>query len=110
MANANHTSHPQPTVRPETDRFAPLGTESQHNTNPRYATLYLRTDAPCDELYYAADNRLSAVIDLLNTLELAEMNCLPIPNVLRISRSLLLLISDAHSLYQADHEQRERRR
>jgi len=41
------------------------------------------------------------VIDLLSTLKLPEMLTEPYLNVLRISRSLLLLVSDAQSLYQA---------
>lgn len=110
MADANHTTHPTFTERPMQDRFVPLGSDSQHDTNPRYAALYLRGDMPGEELYRAAENRLSAVIDLLATLELAELNVSPMRNVLQISRSLLLLASDAHSLYQADHEQRGQRR
>ncbi|WP_152226743.1 hypothetical protein [Pseudomonas sp. SCB32] len=86
-----------------------MGADSQANANPRYATLYLRTDAPCDELYNAAEDRLSAVIELLGTLTFVELDAYPARNVLQISRSLLLLASDAHSLYRADHEQRDRR-
>ena len=110
MANANSTSRPHFTERPEAERFVPLGADSQTNANPRYATLYLRTDAPCDELYNAAEDRLSALIELLGTLALVDLNACPVRNILQISRSLLLLASDAHSLYQANHEQRDRRR
>ncbi|WP_178119597.1 hypothetical protein [Pseudomonas sp. SCB32] len=60
-------------------------------------------------MYDAAEDRLSAVIELLAVLELAELNCSPCLNLFRISRALLLLASDAQSLYQADHEQRLRR-
>lgn len=109
MADADHTSHTATTECRDTERFIPLAAPSQHHANPRYATLYLRADAPADELYDAADNRLSAVIDLLSTLELAELNSSPFRNVLQISRSLLLLASDAQSLYQADHEQKRTR-
>ena len=91
---------------PEKDRFLPLGTDSQHHANPRNATLYLRTDAPADELYNAAEDRLSAVIDLLGILSLSTLDAQPLRNVLQINRALLLLASDAHSLYQADHERR----
>ncbi|QRY79968.1 hypothetical protein JVX91_02285 [Pseudomonas sp. PDNC002] len=100
MANA-HTTSP---ARPESDRFIPLGTDSQHHTHPRNATLYLRADAPADELYNAAEDRLSAVIDLLGILSLSTLDAQPMRNVLQISRSLLLLASDARSLYQAGHE------
>lgn len=110
MADTNGTSHPEPTARPEPDRFIPLGTDSQHSNNPRYATLYLKADAPSEELYQAAEYRLSAVIDLLGTLSLLELDRLPTRNVLQISRSLLLLAADAHSLYQAEHERRELRK
>lgn len=97
-------------AHPETDRFLPLGTDSQHHAHPRNATLYLRTDAPADELYNAAEDRLSAVIDLLGILSLSTLDAQPLRNVLQISRSLLLLASDAHSLYQADREQRDAQR
>lgn len=106
MANA-HTTSPIPA---ESHRFLPLGTDSQHHAHPRNATLYLRTDAPADELYNAAEDRLSAVIDLLGILSLSTLDAQPLRNVLQISRSLLLLASDAHSLYQADREQRDAQR
>lgn len=103
----DHTTSP---VRPDSDCFIPLGTDSQHGLTPRDATLYLRTDAPANELYNAAEDRLSAVFELLGTLSHVDLDVNPVRNVLQISRSLLLLASDAHSLYQADHEQRGRRR
>ncbi|WP_157883360.1 hypothetical protein [Pseudomonas sp. ATCC 13867] len=52
------------------------------------------------------NNRLNAVIDLPSTLRLAELNSAPFCDVLQICRSLLLLASDAQSLYQAEHERR----
>ncbi|WP_448683246.1 hypothetical protein [Pseudomonas nicosulfuronedens] len=102
MANT-HTKSP---THQESGCFVPLGTDSQHHANPRNATLYLRTDAPADELYNAAEDRLSAVIDLLGILSLSTLDAQPLRNVLQINRALLLLASDAHSLYQADHERR----
>jgi len=106
MANANDTSPATTTECRTPERFIPLAPPSQHHANPRYATLYLRADAPADDLFDAAENRLGAVIDLLSLLQLAELNGEPYRNVLHISRSLLLLVSDAQSLYQAEHERR----
>lgn len=103
MANPDYTSHPTATERPTAGGFIPLATASQHSTYPRDAALYLNPHAPADALYDAAEYRLNAVIDLLTTLELAELDNLPSRNVLQISRSLRLLASDAQSLYQADH-------
>ncbi|WP_152225888.1 hypothetical protein [Pseudomonas sp. SCB32] len=108
MATANDTSHPAITERATTHGFIPLATTSQHSYFPREAMLYLRADAPADALYDAADNRLGAVIDLLAVLEMINQDDMPIRNVFRISRALLLLVSDAQSLYQADHEQRRK--
>jgi hypothetical protein len=108
MADANHTSHPS--TRPAVHGFIPLATASQHSHFPRDATLFLNTGAPAEALYDAAEDRLGAVLDLLAVLEMVDQDNLPIRNVFQISRALLLLVSDAQSLYQADHEQRGRRR
>lgn len=107
MADANHTSHPS--TRPTVHGFIPLETASQHSHFPRDATLYLNTNAPADALYDAAEDRLSAVADLLAVLQMIDLDDLPVRNVFQISRALLLLISDAQSLYQADHEQKRGR-
>lgn len=107
MADANHTSHPS--TRPAVHGFIPLETPSQHSHFPRDATLYLNTNAPVDALYDAAEDRLKSVIDLLAVLDIINQDDMPIRNVFQISRALLLLVSDAQSLYQADHEQRRRR-
>jgi hypothetical protein len=87
-----------------------LATTSQHSYFPRDATLYLRADAPADTLHDAAEDRLSAVIDLLAVLEGVNQDDAPVRNVFQISRALLLLVSDAQSLYEAEYEQRGRRR
>lgn len=89
--------------------FVPLATTSQHSHFPLDATLYLRADAPADALFDAAEDRLGAVIDLLAVIEMVDQDGTPVRNVFQISRALLLLISDAQSLYQADHEQRQKR-
>jgi hypothetical protein len=107
MADANHTSHPS--TRPAVHGFIPLATTSQHSHFPRDATLFLNTDAPVEALYDAAEDRLSAVLDLLAVLEMIDEDNLPVRNVFQISRALLLLISDAQSLYQAEHDRRRRR-
>ncbi|MBD9516231.1 hypothetical protein [Pseudomonas sp. PDM22] len=106
MADANHTSHTAPTERRNAERFVPLDTTSQHSINPRNATLYLNADAPADALYEAAECRLRSVIELLTAMRLGDPELNP---YCAISRSLLLLASDAWSLYQADYEQRVRR-
>ncbi|MDH1009000.1 hypothetical protein N5J43_03050 [Pseudomonas nicosulfuronedens] len=105
MADANHT----PPAHPATHGFIPLATASQHCYISRDATLYLNTNAPTDALYEAAIDRLSAVIDLLSVLERIDQDDAPISNVFLISRALLLLASDAQSLYQADFEKKHRR-
>ncbi|MCP8463123.1 hypothetical protein NK553_04095 [Pseudomonas sp. ZM23] len=107
MANADHTSHPAPAERREGRRFIPLGPASQHCKLPHDATLYLNTNAPANALYDAAEYRLKSVIELLSALHLGESEHQSLSGV---SRALLLLVSDAQSLYQADHEQRGRRR
>ncbi|RUD93115.1 hypothetical protein IPC1228_31475 [Pseudomonas aeruginosa] len=84
----------------------PLETASQHSTHPRNATLYLNVDAPAEALYDAAEYRLKSVIELLSTLRLGDMEENPF---CQVSGALLLLASDAWSLYQADHEQRRGR-
>ncbi|MCP1625336.1 hypothetical protein [Pseudomonas nitroreducens] len=107
MAGANHTSHTAPTERRNAERFVPLEGASQHCINPRNATLYLNADAPADALYDAAEHRLMSLIELLTTLRQGDPEQSP---SCAVSRSLLLLASDAWSLYQADHEQRGRQR
>lgn len=107
MANANDTS--RPSARPTSHGFIPLETTSQHSHFPREATLYLNANAPADALYDAAEDRLSAVIELLAVLEAVDQDSAPVRNVFQISRALLLLASDAQSLYQADHEQKRMR-
>ncbi|MBD9577470.1 hypothetical protein IB260_19265 [Pseudomonas sp. PDM23] len=71
--------------------------------------LFLNTHAPAEALYDAAEDRLGAVIDLLAVLARVDQDNAPIRNVFQISRALLLLVSDAQSLYQADHEQKRKR-
>jgi hypothetical protein len=106
MADANHTSHTAPTERRNAERFFPLDGASQHSINPRNATLYLNADAPTDALYDAAEYRLMSLIEMLTTLRQGDPELNP---CCALSRSLLLLASDAWSLYLADHEQRGRR-
>ncbi|WP_440467004.1 hypothetical protein ACKI1H_27975 [Pseudomonas sp. YH-1] len=106
MADAHHTSHDAIPEHPVSARFFPLDTGSQHSTYPRNATLYLKADAPAETLYEAADYRLRSVIDLLSALRLGDPELNP---YCAVSSSLLLLVSDAWSLYQADHEQKRGR-
>jgi len=106
MADTHHTSHTAIPERSVSSRFIPLETASQHSAYPRDAALYLRTDAPADALYDAAEYRLKSVIELLSALHLSDAEEHPFASV---SRSLLLLASDAWSLYQADHEQKRGR-
>lgn len=108
MAHIDHTSPSSPAERREGGTFIPLGPASQHSKLPRDATLYLNPNAPANALYDAAEYRLKSLIDLLTTLELAELTALPNHNLLQLSRSLLLLASDAQSLYQANQQQRAR--
>ncbi|WP_447754016.1 hypothetical protein [Pseudomonas nicosulfuronedens] len=85
--------------------------EPTHNTTPIPATPRSTcAPTPADELYNAAEDRLSAVIDLLGILSLSTLDAQPLRNVLQLNRALLLLASDAHSLYQADREQRDAQR
>lgn len=107
MADTNYTSPPTTTERPAPGGFIPLEPASQHSTYPHDTTLYLKTNAPADALYDAADYRLKSVIELLRALHQGDPEQNPFCS---LSRSLLLLISDAQSLYQADHQQRHRRR
>jgi hypothetical protein len=58
-------------------------------------------------LYEAAEYRLRSIIELLTAMRLGDPELNP---YCAISRSLLLLASDAWSLYQADYEQRGRQR
>ncbi|WP_152223096.1 hypothetical protein [Pseudomonas sp. SCB32] len=95
MANANDTSRPAITERTTSHGFIPLATTSQHSYFPRDATLFLKTDAPADALFDAAEDRLGAVIELLVVLERINQDDMPIRNVFQISRALLLLVSDA---------------
>lgn len=70
---------------------------SQHTPRTTGAALYLRTDIPTDELFDAAEYRLGALIDLLAALQLQAEDS----NLHQAARALLLLASDARSLYQA---------
>ncbi|QEY72131.1 hypothetical protein [Pseudomonas denitrificans (nom. rej.)] len=107
MANADDTTPPTP--RPAGPRFIPLATTSQHSYFAPDAALFLRADAPDEALYDAAEDRMSAALDMLAVLERVDQDDAAIPNVFLICRALLLLISDAQSLYQAEHDRRRRR-
>ncbi|MFZ5959318.1 Bro-N domain-containing protein [Pseudomonas knackmussii] len=107
LKEARQHSQPSPPAQaPVSHGFIPLEITSQHSTRPHEATLYLHKSAAPDALYDAAEYRLKSVIEMLSALHVGDPEDNPFCS---ISRSLLLLISDAQSLYQADHERKRGR-
>ncbi|NPY12493.1 hypothetical protein DZ974_033165 [Pseudomonas aeruginosa] len=80
---------------------------SQCNQHPGCATLYLDCSAASEDLFDTARRRLESaigtlsVLDLLDETEDRRKHC-------RITGSLLSLLSDALSLFEAEYARRQR--
>ena len=93
MAKADDTSNPAITAQsPST--FIPLRRTSQCNQHPGCATLYRR--------------RLESAIGTLSVLDLLDETEEPGESICRITGSLLSLLSDALSLFEAEYARRHR--
>ncbi|ALS10404.1 hypothetical protein AOU28_01805 [Pseudomonas aeruginosa] len=99
MAKADDTSNPAITAQsPST--FIPLRRTSQCNQHPGCATLYLDSSAASEDLFEA--------IGTLSVLDLLDETEEPGESICRITGSLLSLLSDALSLFEAEYARRHR--
>lgn len=107
MAKADDTSNPAITAEsPST--FIPLRRTSQCNQHPGCATLYLDSSAASEDLFDTARRRLESAIGTLSVLDLLDETEEPGESICRITGSLLSLLSDALSLFEAEYARRQR--
>ncbi|HBN8254331.1 hypothetical protein ACV34L_31525 [Pseudomonas aeruginosa] len=116
MAKADDTSNPAITAQsPST--FIPLRRTSQCNQHPGCATLYLDSSAASEyldssaaseDLFDTARRRLESAIGTLSVLDLLDETEEPGESICRITGSLLSLLSDALSLFEAEYARRHR--
>ncbi|WP_048766274.1 hypothetical protein, partial [Pseudomonas aeruginosa] len=105
MAKADDTSNPAITAQsPST--FIPLRRTSQCNQHPGCATLYLDCSAASEDLFDTARRRLESAIGTLSVLDLLDETEEPGESICRITGSLLSLLSDALSLFEAEYARR----
>ncbi|MEM8310115.1 hypothetical protein Q4R92_21170 [Morganella morganii] len=106
MAKADDTSNPAITAEsPST--FIPLRRTSQCNQHPGCATLYLDSSAASEDLFDTARRRLESAIGTLSVLDLLD-ETEDRRKHRRITGSLLSLLSDALSLFEAEYARRQR--
>ena len=106
MAKADDTSNPAITAQsPST--FIPLRRTSQCNQHPGCATLYLDSSAASEDLFDTARSRLESAIGTLSVLDLLD-ETEDRRKHRRITGSLLSLLSDALSLFEAEYARRHR--
>ncbi|WP_426344918.1 hypothetical protein O0051_18710 [Pseudomonas aeruginosa] len=106
MAKADDTSNPAITAQsPST--FIPLRRTSQCNQHPGCATLYLDCSAASEDLFDTARRRLESAIGTLSLLDLLD-ETEDRRKHRRITGSLLSLLSDALSLFEAEYARRHR--
>ncbi|HBP2523680.1 hypothetical protein [Pseudomonas aeruginosa] len=106
MAKADDTSNPAITAEsPST--FIPLRRTSQCNQHPGCATLYLDSSAASEDLFDTARRRLESAIGTLSVLDLLD-ETEDRRKHRRITGSLLSLLSDALSLFEAEYARRHR--
>lgn len=106
MAKADDTSNPAITAQsPST--FIPLRRTSQCNQHPGCATLYLDSSAASEDLFDTARRRLESAIGTLSLLDLLD-ETEDRRKHRRITGSLLSLLSDALSLFEAEYARRQR--
>ncbi|HBP0881548.1 hypothetical protein LZN03_19465 [Pseudomonas aeruginosa] len=106
MAKADDTSNPAITAQsPST--FIPLRRTSQCNQHPGCATLYLDSSAASEDLFDTARRRLESAIGTLSVLDLLD-ETEDRRKHRRITGSLLSLLSDALSLFEAEYARRHR--
>ena len=106
MAKADDTSNPAITAQsPST--FIPLRRTSQCNQHPGCATLYLDSSAASEDLFDTARRRLESAIGTLSVLDLLD-ETEDRRKHRRITGSLLSLLSDALSLFEAEYARRQR--
>ena len=106
MAKADDTSNPAITAQsPST--FIPLRRTSQCNQHPGCATLYLDSSAASEDLFDTARRRLESAIGTLSVLDLLD-ETEERRKHRRITGSLLSLLSDALSLFEAEYARRQR--
>ncbi len=106
MAKADDTSNPAITAQsPST--FIPLRRTSQCNQHPGCATLYLDCSAASEDLFDTARRRLESAIGTLSVLDLLD-ETEDRRKHRRITGSLLSLLSDALSLFEAEYARRHR--
>ncbi len=106
MAKADDTSNPAITAQsPST--FIPLRRTSQCNQHPGCATLYLDCSAASEDLFDTARTRLESAIGTLSVLDLLD-ETEDRRKHRRITGSLLSLLSDALSLFEAEYARRHR--
>ena len=106
MAKADDTSNPAITAQsPST--FIPLRRTSQCNQHSGCATLYLDSSAASEDLFDTARRRLESAIGTLSVLDLLD-ETEDRRKHRRITGSLLSLLSDALSLFEAEYARRHR--
>ncbi|MDF6001829.1 hypothetical protein P4050_29870 [Pseudomonas aeruginosa] len=87
--------------------FIPLRRTSQCNQHPGCATLYLDCSAASEDLFDTARRRLESAIGTLSVLDLLD-ETEDRRKHRRITGSLLSLLSDALSLFEAEYARRQR--
>ncbi|EAZ56616.1 hypothetical protein PACG_05365, partial [Pseudomonas aeruginosa C3719] len=87
--------------------FIPLRRTSQCNQHPGCATLYLDCSAASEDLFDTARRRLESAIGTLSLLDLLD-ETEDRRKHRRITGSLLSLLSDALSLFEAEYARRQR--
>ncbi|WP_079759599.1 hypothetical protein [Pseudomonas aeruginosa] len=87
--------------------FIPLRRTSQCNQHPGCATLYLDCSAASEDLFDTARTRLESAIGTLSVLDLLD-ETEDRRKHRRITGSLLSLLSDALSLFEAEYARRQR--
>ncbi|MFG4113267.1 hypothetical protein ACGELV_32880, partial [Pseudomonas aeruginosa] len=87
--------------------FIPLRRTSQCNQHPGCATLYLDCSAASEDLFDTARRRLESAIGTLSLLDLLD-ETEDRRKHRRIIGSLLSLLSDALSLFEAEYARRQR--
>ncbi|HBN9492979.1 TPA: hypothetical protein L3876_004336 [Pseudomonas aeruginosa] len=85
----------------------PLRRTSQCNQHPGCATLYLDCSAASEDLFDTARTRLESAIGTLSVLDLLD-ETEDRQKHRRITGSLLSLLSDALSLFEAEYARRQR--
>ncbi|HCF1306819.1 TPA: hypothetical protein NH815_002893 [Pseudomonas aeruginosa] len=85
----------------------PLRRTSQCNQHPGCATLYLDCSAASEDLFDTARRRLESAIGTLSLLDLLD-ETEDRRKHRRITGSLLSLLSDALSLFEAEYARRQR--